>query len=382
MKMKVYAYFGLVLLVASCRKDAPLPPSDVAPDFYANALVSGEQININAGDDGYFMHTDFKFENGLAYMKGDLNSNAVGKPSWSFSFANSEAGTVVDAYEILSLGEKSLQGVTTRTPLTGMLGIKPGIVLSADNLTHPQYYWRFQFGGRNIEPSPIFPFDSTNYNGVQPVVTLGIKPNNVDFIETSRCVDIRHPEAIAGYNVEVLSNGTFRCYLNPMYQSEVEQVIWHVNNQYKSTGDTLLYKAVPEDGEEIDIQAGFRHYNGGRTCQTREIPIRDYFRNGSPALPLVDFGYDVNPLSAVDSMHLNTVKIEYADPYGEVFSTSLHHDPGKVTIEEVADYQNDSKGRPTVKLHITGSFLLRSANGDALLVEDADFMIAVATQDP
>lgn len=382
MKIRVITYIAAVLALVGCRKDAPLPPSDVNPDFHATALVNGNEVSMTAGDEGYYMHTDYTMENGLVYMVGDLNANEVGKPSWKFGFANSEEGENVDVYEVLSLGEKNLQAVTTYVPVDGFIGIKPGIVLGADDATHPQYYWRFQFGGRVMEPSPTFPFDSTNYSGVQPVVTIGIRPNNVDFIETSRCVDIRHPEAIASYHVEVLSNGTFLCYLDPMYQSDVTQVLWHVNNQYNSTGDTLLYKASPEDGAEVDIQAAFRHNGGGRTCQTREIPVRDYFGNGSPALPLVDFGYEVNTLSRVDSMQLNTVRVEYTDKFGEVFRTDLHHDPGTITIEEVTEYQNDLNGRPTVKLHIKGSFLLRSANGEALLVEDADFLIAVATQDP
>lgn len=367
-----------VVALASCRKDVPLA-DPTSPDFYVNALVDGVEESVIAGDEGYYMYTDYEFpEDHAPQMVGELRSSSEGLSSWKFEFTNNSTDEEIDLESVLALGDKSLTS-SDIVQNKSILNIKPKASFGAETSHMPSYYWRYQHGASIPVINPVFTFDSTNYSGKQPIVTIGSRFYNQYDIETSRCVDILHPDDWAAFEVEVVQPGVYIFYLAPQFSSQINQVYWDINGAAAGQGDTLFYRHPNGNiGSKFFVTAGFRHANGARTCESREVVLLD----SDLVPPNMDFQYKVESGMTIDSLQLNKVNITYTTASGTVYTTSMHSNPGTVSIQEVTDYVNDAEGRPTVKLIVSGSFLLQDATGDELRIDNAEFVIAVATSDP
>lgn len=364
--------------LSSCKRDTPLLEPEVHPDFYASALVNGVQTDVAAGDDSYYMHTDFDVNDGIAEMIGELKSSASTDLSWKFEFFSNTTDGSASIDSILSIGTKDLKGEVGYTPVPGYVKISPRINLNNSMAEVPQsYWWSFLEGASVGDLEPDFKYNEDNWNGEQLELDLYARVGG-KVLRTRRGIDVDYPHEQAGFIVEKVSRGAYLFYLDPAYAAEVREVnVWHINNNWVQNGDSLLFRPHKETPFEMSVAAGFNHHSGATTFMVQKVFI-NYDNFDQPPL---DFVYSYEQLQEEDSLQLNTLRISLMQS-GKLYSTTLHNSPGNVTIEEVSDYLNDESGRSTKQIKVTGSFLLSDATGNEIRVEDADFVIAVATSEP
>lgn len=362
--------------LASCRKDAPLPPSDPDAEFYAKALIDGVETNLFAGDDDYYMFTDFLEIDGIPHYQGTLIPSSGTGEGWMVRFRGNNQGSQASEEEAFELGDHSLNGVFAKDIIPGEVRITTNPVFV--NEIYSSFIWSFQFGAHTQETSPYFEWDTTRFT-YQPLTTLTTVYASSCEAHTSRCVDTRFPDTKTYFAIERLADSKFKFYVpTPEWNaSKINRVNWHINGNFISSDSSITY-TLNNSSDEVVVEMTVQHTNGAGTCMTRTLNLSAT----GPDPCIVDFNYEVGPNFTPDSVQYNTLILTYIDKNNTPFSTSLHAEPGKVTVEEVMDYDNDRDGRPTKKVRLTGSFLLKDANGNEIRIEDADFVIAVATRDP
>src|SRR5947207_14857 len=76
MKNARYIFIWLLTLasIAGCKKEeypAPPPPPS-PPTFYFNGSIDGKPLNIQAGENNYYMFTSYSLDSGVYSFKGEL----------------------------------------------------------------------------------------------------------------------------------------------------------------------------------------------------------------------------------------------------------------------------------------------------------------------
>ncbi|NVK28173.1 MAG: hypothetical protein HWE14_09015 [Flavobacteriia bacterium] len=363
---------SIFAVAVGCRKDAPLPPLDEVPVFYANALVDGIEENYVAGVDGYYMYTDYDQSSGVPHYEGRLmsasNSNGA---SWTVRFRGDNSGSSLDS--TLQVGQKNLQAVIGRTVSEDEVRIS--VLPTFSNEIYSSFIWSFQFGAHTTDINPVFEWDTTRRT-TQPYTTLTTVYESACEAHTTRVIDTRYPNDITYFMIESVTDTRFRVYVPNNEYMMLNEVNWKIRGNSAGKGQE---KFININGtEDVQIEASFQHLSGAGTGMIRTLTLIP----GGPDPCEVDFNYTVEPNYTEDIDQFHTLEIAYTTPTGRVYSTKLHSTPGVVEIEEIEDYENDLDGRPTKKVRLTGSFLLKDASGDEIRIEDAEFVIAVATEDP
>lgn len=376
-KQSIYTLGFVAAILLGCKRD--VPPTDVAPtpEFYAIANIDGVAHEMYAGEDDYYMYTDYEVVNELPVYGGQLKSTAQSGAEWHVAFIGNDSSNRAVVDSVLRPREAKLKGTSGREIIPGQFDITLNPVILNDVIS--TYSWNFALGRGYQSPSPTFSVDTISTPSLVDLsVGLSTMYESCGSAYTIRCVDMRHPEAWATFDITALTNTEFEFFIPQIYQNDLEEVLWEVNGVYVGTGWSKTFNLSNQNERTITVSASFRHVGGGRTCIYREITLEA----GNPTPCEVDFTYIITPAYSEDSIQTKSVRVAYVNEAGVEYSSDLHDNPGTLSIDEVEGYVNDADGRPTKKIHITGSFSLQNATGDIIHITDADFVLAVATRDP
>ncbi|KAB2810086.1 hypothetical protein [Phaeocystidibacter luteus] len=365
---------SIFVIAVGCRKDAPLPPMDEVPVFYANALVDGDEKNYAAGVDGYYMYTDYNQSSGVPHYEGRLmNSTGADRSGWTVRFRGDNTGSATAVDSTLRVGQMNLQATVGRTEDQDEVLIS--VLPTFSNEIYSSFIWSFQFGAHTTDINPVFEWDTTRRT-TQPYTTLTTVYASACEAHTTRVIDTRFPDEITYFMIESVTDTRYRVFIPNNEYMKLNEVNWKIRGNSVGKGQE---KFININGvEDVQVEASFQHNSGAGTGMIRTLTLTP----GGPDPCQVDFNYSVEPNFTEDIEQFHTLEVAYTTESGRVYSTTLHETPGVVEIEEINDYENDLDGRPTKKVRLTGSFLLKDASGDEMRIEDADFVIAVATKDP
>ena len=88
MKNINYILIAISLLVmVSCKKDKIEIPESNEPVFRVYGTFDGDSLTLIAGDDGAYMHTMTKLENGVNIFTG-INNGQVNKQNYDYLYYN------------------------------------------------------------------------------------------------------------------------------------------------------------------------------------------------------------------------------------------------------------------------------------------------------
>lgn len=367
---------GLVL--ASCRKDPPLPPNDIDAEFYATASVDGVQKVVEAGKKNYYMFTDYEVVNGVSRLVGNLKPISASEgPAWKISLLSNKNDGTVDPDSVLFTGNRTLTAIVGRALVPGHVNLTLKMRTSNNAETLPTFDWGVGSPGPS-DDTITFLVDTVGIPSYLVTASITGTYANGEDLYSIRHVDLSRPDNWATFDIDWVAEGLFMFRL-PQYLSEdVTNVLWSVNGNYITTADTMLYSMGSDQNKTIMVTATFRHAAGGSTSLLAQVRLK---RNNQKPV-FMDFFHTVRPGTEEDSVQLKSIEIEYTSPEGIAYTSSLNRYPGRVQLIDVSSYDPDKDGRPTRKLRIQGSFTLKAENGDEVRVDDADFIVAVATSDP
>lgn len=373
MRFFIYA-LSIFILFTACQPEELPGPVDEQPVFFLQGKIAGETINMEAGNDGYYMYTDFDREDppGIYVFESNMQRTSclpeIPCPDQlRILFRDiqiSDEGSTVDPTVSFPIGEYAFWENETLPPAAYLVSF------SAESSTDDvnTYDWSFGDGNNSNEAAPIHEYNSFD----EYEVCLEMKNADGEVSKICNDLSLREGACQANFSHEVL----------PQFGN-------YVQYRSASTGD-LPIKYQWDFGEGVMAtlsNPGYFYPNSGvyKTCLAvvdengcRSRLCKNIAANSNDFAG--SFTYDVAELVVPrDENQTQTVGIQWTDPNGNVYrSDRLRQGEGShFEILSVEPWEKNELGQPTVRLQIRLSCVLKG-NGPNRKIEDVTGYIAVA----
>lgn len=368
---------GLVLLVNSCRKkDLPDPPVNEAR-FYFSGQVDNDPKRLEAGNDGYFMHTSFYYDSlqGLNVYRGDLkvsdcNSGcgyAVAVLLNDYRYTN--PGTATNPDSAFRVGAYVFNDKQSDAVIQTFHFIPEKVHNPEDN-----YTWKIKNElGEETTYDRTYSVTTGMQVGRTYTVTLNYYNNDGTCAKTlssvygagnplqARIMAERDTADSLGltYRFSYTHNGKgkINCEWDFGDQSSKSYVPspWH---KFATGGDFLVNLKLTDSDNKVCT----RTYNvaaGGNACNM------NYYAN-------------IEPLT--NSKILKSITVLLTDPAGNVYSSSdISQAAGvQATVVDVVNYINNAAGHPTKAIHLQFQECVLKGKDKSIRLSNVDAVIGVA----
>ncbi|MEM8909707.1 MAG: hypothetical protein AAGD05_17800 [Bacteroidota bacterium] len=366
----------LFLLLCCCLWACQDLPEEIieTPVFAFEGQLAAASLQLTAGEENYFMFTDFTqdesgvhtFSGQLAKLPEDCTSNCL--EALRFNIRNFESlplNAAVDIDNALRLGNYDFDP-----------GIVPGNVTTRflvefDNRSLPEdalgsvFLWEF--------PDSMF---SDLENPVDTFETLGFPVTLTTVVDTFEFCTSTYTRLVAANNTGDGCGVGFITQASPtaIFISATPEGGAPFSYEWSDGSTGMDIQVVTPGVYCVDVVDAFG-------CQS--FNCVNVVELGTVGFCAADFGYDISVITEGmpgDSLRLGTVSIDYIDPSGQLYSSSLGPQNSDRFFEIIAidDFENNADGHPTKKLTVRLNATLFSANGDSLLLQSNQSVIAVA----
>jgi len=252
---KIYMAFTFVLLFAtSCKKEKIEIPDSNEPIFSASGTFDGQAFDIVAGDDGAYMHTMTKIENGVSVFSGIISNENL----------SIEVGAFDGNLDVQMTGLPT----TNIAPIFSSISTTPIATLSKNvftNVSAINYIKWFVDGiDRGVNDVPIY--EAGKYNVCAEI-------HFYDGSEKTLCNDLLlgfNHNATCQLKSTLLGNGLAKISVeNP--SNPVNSIDWFLNDVLIESIDTLELN-LPSTLQKITAKIYFQ--NG--TVKTKSILVNGY----------------------------------------------------------------------------------------------------------
>ena len=348
--------FTVLFLSLGCKKELLPPSSGNDPVFFLSNSIDGNQSNIAAGNDGYYMFADFSMDDDSIY---------------TFSGTLKEENCNNDCGSEIRIEIRDFQKAHNPANLFYSLH-KGSYVYQANNATPMENIYRLFVEDRSLGAAPIeyeWEFEDDMFQAIikdvqNPVFnlikTIGMgtgedkarlnivdAQGNESFTEHTRIPLRSWGYCKAGFNVTLLGNGKME--LEAEFEGEEPFAVeWN-------TGDTT--KTIEVDA--VDSYYSLRIISSNSCSNTfgRSLKIV----NNDIQMATAEFGWNQNfnednvtRFTGGRRLHFGTVRLIYKDSNGQIFSSDLESQSKEALFEiiDVEDYLPNEDGKATKKLTI------------------------------
>lgn len=250
-----YVFFGLIILItASCKKDTIEIPESNDPVFTVSGNFDGEAFNIVAGDNGAYMNTMTRIENGVNVFSGIITSE-------NFSI---EVGVFDGNLDVVSTGvpTSNIAPIFSSVSTTPIATLSKNVFQNSSNIN----YIKWMIDGVDKGTSDVAIYEAGKYN-----VCAEIHFN--DGSQKTLC-----NELILGFNhnatyhleTTLLGNGNIK--VHPNNQSNpINSVEWYLNDVLTSFSNTLELN-LPAELQKLTAKI---HFENG-AVKTKSILVNGY----------------------------------------------------------------------------------------------------------
>ncbi len=381
MMKKIFPIILLTLTMISCsRENLDLAAEEEDPVFWITASLDGEQLEIRAGQDDFYMFSDQSTEHDGTYQF----TSSFSKLDECEEYCEESFGIYFSR-----INEEVLNSTFSNTnDLVAEIGFPFTYQLISIDST------LLGFNGYRIEY-----FDRTWTNdanlGSSWTGSIGFGPG-FELIDT---IDAFSPIPTT-LEVNMLEDGNSIC--SSSYSRLVSQAFedsCFIDVEFSIEGDVLSAAPPNNNPATYDYSWG----NGGDTPQITVTGDGNYcltitdnagcqlercvciINFGQPDMRYVSaaFSYQIELLQTWqfdESSIPNSVAFVYTDPEGEVFRSDARPQPASTSfnIQEIANYEANENGRPTRVIRATFNCSLFNDNGEELQLENGEAFFAVA----
>lgn len=369
-------FLFLICTTIACGKKEIPEPIDGTPVFFFDGQVNNEARTINAGDNDFFMFSEFNNDiNEVISFTGrlgktvDCSSNC--EEELVINIRNFEQNLSLSPGGIsqaIRLGNYDFTEVEeTSTMFEGFeVQFKNN---SAVSHSSSQYDWSINNAVFSTEENPIDTFTQLNFD-----VKLTVVQDTFEFCTSSITKSIL-PDSFPNCDVSFSVQG------NPVQGVSLTATslgtapfifLWNTGDTLETielTPDTMLTYCV-----DVFDATGCTNSN----CFVSDLTDVNNHNYCSAA-----FEYEIESISEIipaDTIQLSTVNISYTDTTG-IFYSSLQGDQNTNSFFEItaiADFENNERGEPTKKITLRFNAILFDENGNELPIESENTVIAVA----
>ncbi|MEL6190692.1 MAG: PKD domain-containing protein [Bacteroidota bacterium] len=388
--MKKLAFIaGIMLLVLACN-DNQFPDQPSAPEvqFYLEGEVNSQDVSLKAGEEDYFMFTDY------TYDQGDNRFVFQGKLSQVFCIncgaaLNIEIRDSVKRAADFTFGEEvpfSAKEIDYKLSIESP-GVQFQFNSSVDTADARSYFWNFGDGNTANIKAPKHIYSEANQNQRVAVTHSVIREDSCE-TEIKREVDIlfdtEADSCALDFEVVVEKDSVLQFYtLIPkvvdfgqrFYQW---QIFINGGNEAFKISNEAIFSFTLEAADQInkilliteDIDcSGEVEKNYNTTDQPKDVAICDLSFEQEKQFVLA-------PAPEVGSLVCitweNEEGIEYrSDRFGQPTNSVFQ-------VNSVEAFEENERGQKTVKLDITFSCELTAENGESIWVENMSGVFGVA----
>lgn len=370
--MKQFLTYILFLSIVgvSCKKDNNTTDASYSEDyrFFVKGQVEGLPFEYNAGEEDYYMETDYYVEDSVVVMEGRLskidqpNKNAV--VIKIRSKAAQATGSAFLAHENIMAKEYAFRDVSGFRAQTG----KYMLSLYGDSafLANTNYYTWIVDGQptSGYELQKTFDKNTPNLN-----VSLHTTISGDCDSEIRHIIDLQQD-----------CDGTFKMYVNGQDKVSVRAVarvgtISHVEWFLDSTS------IEPSFQGEIDLN---------QVPGAEMLSCAIYFEDGcvrrverslssrlqSPCI--TDFWYIKQKPTIHDPHQYATVELEYYDEQGKLYTSHYTDVVGDFKITSASPFQENSNGDKTMRFFMEADVILKNVDGSTVELKNGFGSFAVA----
>ncbi len=361
---------GIVLLAACQTQSLPQPVLD-QPDFYLSGTIAGQPIYLQAGIEGYYMHTQYEQErSGVYALRGFLSPvNCLECPSSvMIELRDKEIRPENDAPANI------LAALTTGNYSYGnsVSGTGPEIEVAFVNETQGngphQYHWTFGDGTESFIENPVHRYDP-NLGEVEVCLEATASDGCVSLVCNLIILDPNVCRADFSFESETPGGKTI---LFDGKESGVQPFShrWDFGDGFIGTLGNPRYTYAENDRYQVTLN--MIDSAGCRASMTK-------FVSTDPAICTHNFSYSVASFNPLDTLQLGMVRVSWRDADANLFRSDLVDQTGEsyLRVREVLAYQDNEKKQLTRRLRLELDCLL-SDGTQTIRLQEAEAYWGVA----
>ncbi len=356
-------------LFAGCSKEDGDPSSNFSENirFYLIANVNGLPIEINAGEDNYYLATDYSFADSIVTMKGIL-SQSENRPQNTFEIKirGGEASSDLsqfNAYNTLQNGYFPIRDASNvkKVPNQYVMTFFPDSGITSSN-----YSWDFP-DGPDYGPYITRIVDTTTHPRYKASLTTTLGVCNS---KTSKVINL-YNECDAELYLDFISPLVAEASISAK-SGLITEVKWFVNGVESYSGEIATANFSSPGAYEIMAEINF---SGGCTQTiTKNVNLT------GTVTPLCDsrFHYTKQPRTEYDLLQKGTVELIYYDESGDKYTSHYSDTRGSFEMKALGVYNNNDNGQKTARFFFHANAILKNSSGSTIQLTDAFGNFAVA----
>lgn len=364
--------FSLLIIAFSfsCKKkdDPTFGYSPSSEKLELNGTIDGVQQNFTGGLNNYYLYTSY-FQDSFGvynYVANFSPKNCIDCPgSFKIIVKDKESlaqGEMPNALNTLIAGTKDFYNLKSN---------KIEFQSSVSSQDPINLLWNFGNGQNSTDLNPVYYYPNFPMDEVFNV-----------------CLSINNP---AGCNEQICSDVPL--YLSPCkakinHQLSTTKIVfdadasntnnnivkWTTSNGQNAYSDKFEYY-FPAGTQVEKINLNLLNADNGCNLSIQKNILIDNSFQGC----VVNFDYNVIPVSLADLQGQNRIEIQYHSPNGKIYNSSLNPQENNALfeIQSTESYKQNEKGQKTIKLNLTFSGKLFH-NNEFIQLENFSGAIAVA----
>jgi PKD repeat protein len=384
--MKILYKLGILLLAVfflqACKKKELPEAQDGAPVFLINSKINGNEVNIVAGKNDYYMYTSYQLDGlGINVLNGTLRNTQCENCNHNFSISYRDSYfrnnlIINDISSVLKVGGYEFyNGIDTVASSLFQGGIF-NFTAYAPAGSNYTYQWNFGDGGSSTIANPVHQYtEPADYNVCLTVSSSGYPSKTIcNTITMDTMCRFQFDQSMSQNFVSFITSGNAGTYAWNFGDSTSVQLsgpnLTHTYNQagiYRVTlYDTLTSLSCSNVFQKDILVNGF---------------------NGNEVAAGFNYSYTHIPSVAplTPDSGFNKVVLGYTAPNGNKYSTynaynAHHQNNNNFVVTKAEPYQNNSNGQKTYKME--GSFKAWFYNNnnanDSIFIETSKFIMGVA----
>lgn len=368
-----FSIFILILIHYGCKKkDFPQNQSE-NPAFYISAEINGTPLRLNAGDNGYYMFSEYSQDSsGIYTFISSFKKQNCGSScplSFKIELTDNQVSTIAGNSNI----QNSLKTIsylfadsTTHFPLT--TGYKASFV-SSFNGNALAYAWNFGDGNSSTVANPTHTFTSSGIYSTCLQIDGGTAAESIcNPVKISPFNVCRTTVQVNSINGKTISFGNYTSGSGPF------TFRWEFGDGNFSSSPNPVHTYDAEGIYQVSLTA---------SNSSGDTAVHYYNVNtGSSLKPAPNFS--VQSISKILSFErmFSRIKFSYVNENGVVFSSFNRTQPAEsnFNIESIDEFEENTNGKKTKKIKVNFRCTLYNSN-TTLNIRNGVAVIALAYPD-
>lgn len=370
MKNLIFKIFALLLIVSSCSKDEKSPASSFTEEyrFFVKGQINGLPFEYNAGEDDYFLATDYFIEDSVVIMEGRLyRESDPGRNAITIRLRGKKGAAYANTFVVednIAASPYPFRDVTGYRTQTGKYLISFYGEVTTGSMS---YYWSFPDNTSSTDPS-IEKTIEVDENDPYPVTLYTSKASGCNS-EVTHYVNLEG-DCDATFEMELPVVGSVIKTEVISRIGTIAEVDWLLDGTPVTPLLGEIDLATVPGAEVLSCIVKFEDGCTKRIDRNLAVTVQNAC--------VTDFWYTKEKPTMYDPHQYSTVEIEYLDENGKKFTSHYSRVEGDFKITSASEFRENEEGQKTVRFFMETDVILKNTDGSTIELKNGFGSFAVA----